>query len=140
MTQAEKIAAHPSTAAARMMKVFVRDLVLSARIGVYQHEKLGTQRVRINLELICTEHPAIKDDLNNVVNYAELVAQVRAIVDAGHINLVETLADRIAQACLDDRRVQTAKVRIEKLDVFPEADSVGVEIERQRDSGPRNPR
>jgi 7,8-dihydroneopterin aldolase/epimerase/oxygenase len=132
MTQAEKIAAHPSTAAARMMKVFVRDLVLSARIGVYQHEKLGTQRVRINLELICTEHPAINDDLNNVVNYAELVAEVRAIVDAGHINLVETLADRVAQACLGDRRVQTAKVRIEKLDVFNEAESVGVEIERTR--------
>jgi dihydroneopterin aldolase len=136
MSQAEKtaakIAAHPSTAAARMMKVLVRDLVLPARIGVYQHEKLGTQRVRINLELLCTEHPAIKDDLNNVVNYAALVDQVRAIVDAGHINLVETLADRVAQACLDDRRVQSAKVRIEKLDVFQEADSVGVEIERAR--------
>ena len=134
MSQAEKIAAHPTTAAARMMTVFVRDLVLSARIGVYQHEKLATQRVRINLELICTEHPAINDDLNNVVNYAGLVDQVRAIVDAGHINLVETLADRVAQACLDDRRVQTAKVRIEKLDVFQEADSVGVEIERARTS------
>ena len=129
---AAKIAAHPSTASARMMKVFVRDLVLPARIGVYQHEKLGTQRVRINLELLCTEHPAINDDLNNVVNYAALVAQIRAIVDSGHINLVETLADRIAQACLDDRRVQTAKVRIEKLDVFEEAESVGVEIERVR--------
>jgi len=132
MSQAEKIAALPANAAARLMKVLVRDLVLSARIGVYQHEKLGTQRVRINLELICTEHPAINDDLNNVVNYAELVAQIRAIVDAGHINLVETLADRVAQACLDDRRVQTAKVRIEKLDVFSEAESVGVEIERSR--------
>jgi dihydroneopterin aldolase len=136
MSQAEKtaakIATHPSTAVARSMKVFVRDLVLSARIGVYQHEKLATQRVRINLELVCTEHPAINDDLNNVVNYGELVTQVRAIVDAGHINLVETLADRIAQACLVDRRVQSAKVRIEKLDVFEEADSVGVEIERTR--------
>jgi dihydroneopterin aldolase len=136
MSQAEKIAAHPSTlaagATARMMKVFVRDLVLAARIGVYQHEKLGTQRVRINLELIAAEHPAIKDELANVVNYADLVEQVRAIVDEGHINLVETLADRIAQACLVDRRVQSAKVRIEKLDVFPEADSVGVEIERVR--------
>jgi dihydroneopterin aldolase len=132
MTQAEKIAAHPSTAAARMMKVFVRDLVLSAQIGVHQHEKLGTQRVRINLELLCTEHPAIKDDLANVVNYAHLVEQVRAIVDEGHINLVETLADRVAQACLVDRRVQSAKVRVEKLDVFQEADSVGVEIERAR--------
>jgi dihydroneopterin aldolase len=132
MSQAEKITTHPSTAAARMMKVFVRDLVLPARIGVYQHEKLGTQRVRINLELVATEHPAIKDELNHVVNYADLVEQVRAIVDEGHINLVETLADRIAQACLVDRRVQSAKVRIEKLDVFPEADSVGVEIERVR--------
>jgi dihydroneopterin aldolase len=136
MSQAEKtiqkIAAHPATAASRMMKVMVRDLVLSARIGVYQHEKLGTQRVRVNLELLCTEHPAIGDDLNNVVNYADLVEQVRAIVDEGHINLVETLADRIAQACFVDRRVQSAKVRIEKLDVFPEAESVGVEIERVR--------
>ena len=132
MTQAEKIAALPATAAARTMKVFVRDLILSARIGVYQHEKLGTQRVRINLELTCTEHPAIKDDLNNVVNYAELVTQIRAIVAEGHINLVETLADRVAQMCLDDRREQIAKVRIEKLDVFPEAESVGVEIERTR--------
>ena len=132
MSQAEKIAAHPSTANARVMKVMVRDLVLPARIGVYQHEKLGTQRVRINLELVCTEHPAIKDELSNVVNYADLVEQVRAIVDEGHINLVETLADRIAQACLVDRLVQSATVRVEKLDVFPEAESVGVEIERVR--------
>jgi dihydroneopterin aldolase len=132
MSQAEKVAALPGTAAARTIKVFVRDLILAARIGVYQHEKLGSQRVRINLELLCAEHPAINDDLGNVVNYAELVAQVRAIVDAGHINLVETLADRIAQMCLDDRRVQTAKVRIEKLEVFKEAESVGVEIERSR--------
>jgi dihydroneopterin aldolase len=132
MSQAEKIAAHPTTAAARLMKVFVRDLVLAARIGVYQHEKLSSQRVRINLELICTEHPAINDDLNNVVNYADLVDRVRGIVAEGHINLVETLADRIAQICLEDRRVQNAKVRIEKLDVFKEAESVGVEIERAR--------
>ena len=140
MTQAEKIAALPATAAARTMKVFIRDLVLSARIGVYQHEKLGSQRVRINLELTCTEHPAINDDLSNVVNYAELVGQIRDIVAAGHINLVETLADRIAQTCLDDRRVQNVNVRIEKLDVFEEAESVGVEIARQRDPASRNPR
>ena len=145
MSQAEKIATHPATAAARVMKVFVRDLVLSARIGVYQIEKLASQRVRINLELVCTEHPAINDDLVNVVNYAELVAGIREIVSAGHIHLVETLADRIAQTCLADRRVQSAKVRIEKLDVFKEAESVGVEIERQREpigreATGRNPR
>ncbi|HVM84007.1 MAG TPA: dihydroneopterin aldolase [Candidatus Binatia bacterium] len=132
MSQAEKIAAHPATA--RTLKVFVRDLVLSARIGVYQHEKLASQRVRINLELTCAEHPAIQDELDNVVNYAEIVARIRDIVAAGHIHLVETLADRVAQACFDDRRVLSARVRIEKLDVFKEAESVGVEIERYRDT------
>lgn len=132
MTQAEKIAALPAAATARTIKVFVRDLVLAARIGVYQHEKLASQCVRINLELTCTEHPAINDELDHVVNYADIVGQVKALVAAGHINLVETLADRIAQLCLDDRRVQTAKVRVEKLEVFKEAESVGVEIERSR--------
>jgi 7,8-dihydroneopterin aldolase/epimerase/oxygenase len=43
---------------------------------------------------------------------------------------VETLAERIAALCLSDRRVRVARVRVEKLDVFPDATSVGVEIER----------
>ena len=57
---------------------------------------------------------------------------IRYVISSGHINLVETLADRIAQTCLEDRRVQSVKARIEKLDVFKEAESVGVEIERNR--------
>jgi 7,8-dihydroneopterin aldolase/epimerase/oxygenase len=134
MSQTEKVAGLPGTAAARTMRVFIRDLVLSARIGVHQHERLANQRVRINLELTCTEHPAIDDDLDNVLNYAEVMTGIRYVIGAGHINLVETLADRIAQTCLEDRRVQSVKVRIEKLDVFKEAESVGVEIERNRTS------
>jgi dihydroneopterin aldolase len=132
MSPAEKVAALPATAVARSMKVFIRDLVLPARIGVHQHERLANQRVRINLELGYMEHPAINDDLDNVVCYAELMTVIRHVVGSGHINLVETLADRIAKACLEDRRVQSAKVRVEKLDVFQEAESVGIEIERHR--------
>jgi len=132
MSRTEKLAALPATAAARSMKVFIRDLVLPARIGVHQHERVANQRVRINLELTCTEHAEIDDDLDKVVNYAEIMTGIRDVVGAGHINLVETLADRIAQTCLEDRRVLEAKVRVEKLDVFKEAESVGVEIERSR--------
>ena len=59
---------------------------------------------------------------------------MRSIVDAGHVRLVETLAERIAEACLADRRVHLARVRVEKLDIFADATSAGVEIERrQRD-------
>jgi dihydroneopterin aldolase len=66
------------------------------------------------------------------VCYAEVVADIRKLLADGHINLVETLAERIAAQCLDDHRILAAKVRVEKLDIMPEASAVGVEIERHR--------
>jgi dihydroneopterin aldolase len=66
------------------------------------------------------------------VCYGELVTGIRHVVGSGHNNLAETLAERIAAMCLEDRRVHAVKVRVEKLDVFPESESVGVEIERRR--------
>ena len=129
---AERVTVLPAAAHGRTMKVFVRDLTLPCRIGVYSHEKHGEQRVRINLELTCVEHPAINDEHHNVVCYAEVVEGIRSLLAEGHINLVETLAERIAADCLTDHRVLIAKVRVEKLDVMPEALSVGVEIERHR--------
>jgi dihydroneopterin aldolase len=132
MSQAERITPLPASASSRTLKVFVRDLVLPCRIGVYSHEKLGEQRVRINLELVCTEHPAINDEHANVVCYDQIITEIKHLIGVEHINLVETLAERIAALCLQDHRVQQAKVRVEKLDVFAEAEAVGVEIERQR--------
>lgn len=110
--------------------VFVRDLVLDCSIGVHAHEKGEAQRVRVNLDLAVREDRDIADDIGNVVCYEAMVSGIRGLVGAGHINLVETLAERIAAMCLEDRRVRTARVRVEKLDVFPDATSVGVEIER----------
>lgn len=113
--------------------VFVRDLELNAEIGVHRHEHRRSQPVRINIDLTVAEGPAPVDDrLENVVNYETIVQGVKTIVAAGHIKLVETLAERVAGLCLSDARVEAARVRIEKLDVLPEAASVGVEIERVR--------
>lgn len=110
--------------------VFVRDLVLSCSIGVHAFEKDGPQRVRINLDLAVREGSEIGDDLANVVCYEGIVSAIRGLIAEGHVNLVETLAERIAATCLADPRVRVARVRVEKLDVFPDATSVGVEIER----------
>ena len=67
--------------------------VLSARIGVHQHERLANQRVRINLELTCTEHPAINDDLDNVVNYAETGSKHRPFAAGELTSKVRELLD-----------------------------------------------
>lgn len=111
--------------------LFVRDLMLACRIGVHPHEHAAPQRVRVNLDLGVIDQGAPKgDSLAGVVDYAQLVQRVRASVASGHVNLVETLAERLASLCLEDARVRSARVRVEKLDALADVAAVGVEIER----------
>jgi len=116
----------------RIRHVFVRDLELDANIGVHRHEKGKLQPVRINVDLTVEEFEGeVGDRLANVVDYEAVVDGIKAILAGGHLNLVETLAERVAAHCLGDKRVKVARVRIEKLKVIAEAQSVGVEIERE---------
>ncbi len=123
--------------ASGLRRVFVRDLVLLADIGVYRREQGNPQRVRINLDLMVDDPPGPPSDrLRDVVNYAKVVDAMRALVGRGRVNLVETLAQQIAEACLVDPRVRQVRVRVEKLDAVADAASVGVEIERGRPERP----
>lgn len=127
--------------AARFLRhVFIRDLMLSASIGVYAREHEAPQRIRLNIDLAVDDEGGSpmsrqavgRDDLSRVVDYEAVANQARAIVAAGHVQLVETLAERIAEAILQDPRIRIARVRVEKLDVFADAASAGVEIERRQ--------
>ena len=113
-------------------RVFIRNLVLLARIGVHAHEEAGPQRVRVNIVLETEDQRGGPDTLSAAVDYEALAVRLRLLVGQQHVRLVETLADRVADSCLEDRRVYKVSVRIEKLDVFHDAESAGVEIERQR--------
>lgn len=128
-----KITHHVANAANRMRHVFVRDLDIMALIGIYDHEKINPQRIIVNVDLSVHESGApMSDEIDHVVSYEIVVKKIEAIVAAGHVNLVETLAEKFAEACLKDKRVAAARVRIEKPDIIPNARSVGVEIERGR--------
>lgn len=124
-----------ASAARKLVHVFIRDLALDAVIGVHRHEKAGPQPLLVNIDLTVRESEApLKDRLSRVVDY-ELVADgVRAIAQEGHVKLVETLAERIAAFCLADERVLAVRVRVEKLSAIKSARSVGVEIERLRNT------
>jgi dihydroneopterin aldolase len=125
----------PIADARRLLRhVFIRDLVLDAHIGIHHHEKNAPQRVRLNIDLSVAETP-LDDAIDSVVCYEALAQRVRGIIAASHINLVETLAEYIADAALEDPRVTSARVRVEKLDAIANAASVGVEIERMRPPG-----
>ncbi|MEE8534028.1 MAG: dihydroneopterin aldolase [Alphaproteobacteria bacterium] len=111
-------------------RLFIRDLMLDCWIGIHRHEHDADQRVRINIDLTVRDDRPVNDKIANVIDYDDIVGGVKAIIAAGHINLVETLAGRIADFCVSDGRVLSARVRVEKLDAIAEAASVGVEIER----------
>jgi dihydroneopterin aldolase len=132
-------------AATGLRHVFLRDMVLQASIGVHPPEHEAPQRVRINVDLGVEDDGARplsrvamsrngvgRDELPRVVDYEQIANDVRRIVASGHVRLAETLAERIAETCLTDNRVRLARVRVEKLDVFPDSASAGVEIERRR--------
>ena len=116
--------------------LLIHDLVLPCMIGVHDHERHGTQPVRINVRAeVAEDERLLGDSIANVVSYETIVDGIRAIVAGGHINLVETLADRIVELCLANQRVTGVQVRVEKLDLYPDAAGVGVEVERTRESG-----
>jgi dihydroneopterin aldolase len=133
MPESESATGRIANAQRSIRHVFVRDLAIMAMLGIHEREKLAPQRVIINIDLTVKERGRpLDDNIANVVSYEKVVDHIREIVAHGHVNLVETLGEMIAQRCLENPWVLAVRVRIEKPDIIPEAASVGIEIERMR--------
>ena len=114
-----------------MTKIFVTGLKLQAEIGVYRHEIGRLQPLSVDVELDVPSARAGR--LAETLNYETILEAARAVAAAGHIELVETFADRLARACLADPRVTRARVRVEKpLALAPDAVGAGAEIILER--------
>ena len=119
--------------------VFVKNLELEAVVGIHEHEKRSPQRLIISVDLnVAEDSQAHEDQLDKVVCYESIVGHIRSICGAGHVNLIETLAERIAESCLKDKRILAVRVRIEKPDIMQDCASVGIEIERLQLLGKRS--
>jgi dihydroneopterin aldolase len=112
------------------LEVFVRGLAIEAEIGVYRHERGRPQPLLVDVEV--TLAPAPIGALSETVNYETLAAAARALAAEGHIDLVETYAQRLAAACLADPRVLSARVRVEKPLALQGALAAGVEVIARR--------
>ncbi len=118
---------HPQLSNCR--RIILKNIRRDIFIGAYDNEKEARQPVVINIELfVTTDHE--NDDLNNAYNYDQAVEVVDRLIDGPHIDLQETLIDKIAQDLLTDKRVSAVLVRSEKTQAYPTVDSAGVEIFR----------
>jgi dihydroneopterin aldolase len=131
MTLDPGTASIPSASGSR--RVFIRDLEIVASVGVFEIERRYQQRIVVSVSLdVADGYDGTSDRLEDVLDYGDVVRLITRLAEAEHINLIETLAERIAMACLEDRRVRSILVRIEKPDIMPSCKSVGVEIHRSR--------
>ncbi|MBC8130364.1 MAG: dihydroneopterin aldolase, partial [Rhizobiaceae bacterium] len=112
-------------------RIFVRDFTLDMEIGAYGFERGRLQRVRFGIEADVQRADArVPSEMADIYSYDIIMDAVRDIVARGHTGLVETLAEELAATVLNDRRVETVIVKVEKLDLGPAA--VGVEISRSK--------
>jgi len=116
-------------------KVSVHGLRVSALLGVREWERQVRQIVIVDLELgVDTRRAAMEERLDLAVDYGEVARRVRAMIGARHVDLIETLVERVATLVLAEFAVSSVRVRITKPRVIPNADGASVEIERSRPS------
>ena len=113
-------------------RIFVHDLTLPVRIGAYAREHGAPQPVRFSVDAWVASPARPAQDLRDVVSYDLIADGIRLLVDTGHVELVETLAEQIAALMLGHARVVRVRVRLEKLETG--SGIVGVAIERTRDA------
>ena len=113
-------------------RIFLRDYVVMAQIGAHAFEKQAAQRLVFNVEIFVPtvqSTPRI-DQLDEVVNYDFIRTTIQQHVSAGHIELQETLCDRVSSALLAHPQVSAVRLSTCKPDVYPDCAGVGVEILR----------
>ena len=114
-------------------KVIIKNLVLNIFIGIHNFEKKKKQKVRFNIEVIT--NPFVKPnnkDLTTILNYEEIINKIKILVKKEHHELLEDLAENIFTIIFQNNLLQKAKIKIEKLEIIKNSESVGVEFSKSR--------
>lgn len=119
--------------------LFVRDMNILARVGIFDPERKRKTRLRINLEIDIKRKGGKRETIDDLISYGDMAAVIRRTVDAKHYDLIETLADTILDEMGKDKRARTMRLTINKIDAYtPEKGvldgvaSVGVTMTRKR--------
>ena len=115
---------------AHCRRIFLREVLLDANIGIHDFERRGSQRLVINVDvfvplLLTTPR---HDRISEVLDYDFVRMTIRRRIEQGHINLQETLVDDIARSLLAHPGVAAVRVASEKPDVYEDVEAVGIEV------------
>ena len=115
-------------------KVSIKNLILKISVGLHDFEKKKKQRVRFNIDISTDSN--IKPNNNNltsIVNYEEIINKITYITEKKHHELLEDLAENIFDIIFESKIVKKVNLKLEKLDIIKNTESVGVEVSKSRD-------
>ena len=115
-------------------KVNIKNLILNISVGLHDFEKKEKQRVRFNIDISTDSN--IKPDntnLSSIVNYEDAINKITNITKTKHHELLEDLAENIFDIIFKSKIVKKVKLKLEKLDIIKDTESVGIEVSKKRD-------
>tara|TARA_Y100001970_G_scaffold284439_1_gene401814 strand:- start:594 stop:992 length:399 start_codon:yes stop_codon:yes gene_type:complete len=115
-------------------KVSIKNLILKISIGLHDFEKKKKQRVRFNIDILTNSN--IKPNNNNlssIVNYEDTINKITYITEKKHHELLEDLAENIFDVIFKSKIVKEVNLKLEKLDIIKNTESVGIEVTKSRD-------
>ncbi len=115
-----------------MDAIFIEDLRLDARVGIYPREQVAPQGIELNLEIELPPGAFAQDDIGATIDYAAVVARLEQEFARQHFNLLETLAEFVANLILHDFGAPCVRLSVAKIGMFKNNRRVGVRIERRK--------
>jgi dihydroneopterin aldolase len=115
--------------------IFLQELKVKTLIGIYPWERNVAQTIQLDLEIaLPTSHACLTDNFEDALDYALIVQRINEVLSQKHFNLLEALAEHIAQIVLVEFGSPWTKISVAKLDAIPGVKKLGIRIERRRDS------
>jgi len=114
-----------------MNTIFIHDLRLDTKVGVYAWERELAQTIRVDVDIgLPSSRPFETGNLADAIDYAAVVARLRAFAADHPHALLERFAEAMASVVLDEFGAQSVKLRVAKLGALPGVREIGVAIER----------
>lgn len=114
-----------------MDMIFLRELKVETLIGVYEWEKRVPQTLQLDLEIAMPDSRACQsDNINDALNYADIVRRIQSELASRHFNLLEALVEHLAQIVLKEFHAPWVKISVAKLQAIRGCKQVGISIER----------
>jgi len=113
--------------------VFIKDFIVHEIIGIHEHEKIKKQKIKFNIVIDVNQNTIPNEkDIRSIIDYEKIINKIENLTKSKKYNFLESLVEDSFKEIFEDKRINSVKIKIEKPDALKNADSVGVEVFKNR--------